>query len=29
VRAIEAAPVTGEDPVDPVPITRVRVERLP
>ena len=29
VRAIEAAPVTGEEPVEPVPITRVRVERLP
>jgi peptidyl-prolyl cis-trans isomerase B (cyclophilin B) len=29
VREIEAAPVTGEDPVEPVTITRVRVERLP
>jgi peptidyl-prolyl cis-trans isomerase B (cyclophilin B) len=29
VRAIEADPVAGEDPVQPVTITRVRVERLP
>jgi peptidyl-prolyl cis-trans isomerase B (cyclophilin B) len=29
VRAIEADPVSGEDPVQPVVITRVRVERLP
>jgi peptidyl-prolyl cis-trans isomerase B (cyclophilin B) len=29
VRAIEAEPVSGEDPVQPVTITRVRVERLP
>jgi peptidyl-prolyl cis-trans isomerase B (cyclophilin B) len=29
VRAIEADPVSGEDPVQPVTITRVRVERLP
>ncbi len=29
VRAIEAEPVAGEEPVTPVPMTRVRVERLP